>query len=81
MPDALFQTWVVKAAHLQLTHLRNLKAYPERYVFRMEKLPASVVSRVQAMLAMIISTSRDDLSVASPLSCRSSSMEGPSDSQ
>ena len=74
MPDGTFITWILQSAHVQLTHLRNLKMYPERYEFRMKDTPPPVVKILKEMLAMISDTNAgaaksNSIKVTTPKPC------------
>ena len=67
MLDAIFLTWVVMPAHLQLSHFRNLELYRDRFMYRLAKLPVDVLAQLNVMLDMItITTTR--LPTAAPAS-------------
>ena len=67
MLDAIFLTWVVKSAHLQLTHFRNLKLYHNIFMYRLAKLPVDVLAQLTVMLGMI-TISTTSLPTAAPAS-------------
>ena len=67
MLDAIFLTWVVKSAHLQLTHFRNRKLYHNIFMYRLAKLPVDVLAQLTVMLGMI-TISTTSLPTAAPAS-------------
>ena len=57
LPDDIFKTWVVKALHMQVSHLRNLKQYSERYAYRVERFNKNATKsdedKLERLLALI----------------------------
>ena len=53
MSDELFFLWWCKAVHVQLTHLRELKRYPDRFKYRISLLSPEDRSKLEDLMAHI----------------------------
>ena len=51
--DALFITWCIRSMHVQLTHLRMLRAYPARYSYRVMQESLEDQGRLAALVSSI----------------------------
>ena len=53
MNDEMFIWWFCKAAHVQLTHLRDLKRYPQRFAYRVSLLSPDSRCLLTELLSLI----------------------------
>ena len=61
-PSSLFVTWFTKAVHMSLSHVRELKRYPDRFEFRINRLGPADRGKLDALLAQITLGSCDSIS-------------------
>ena len=59
MPGTMFVTWVVTSLHLQISHLRTIKQFQNRYAYRLSKLNQESMEKLQGLLDVIIVASDD----------------------
>eukprot|EP00974_Lingulodinium_polyedra_P128284 11205463-Lingulodinium_polyedra.AAC.1 len=64
MPDSLFVTWLVKAVHMQFSHIRELKQYQKRFHYRIMQLNDDQMTQFNKLMAAIsLSNLEDDESM------------------
>ena len=52
-PDSIFVTHLTKCLHIQLTHIRDMKRYPDRFTYRIQKLVPADYNRLMTLLSKV----------------------------
>ena len=53
MNDEFFVLWLCKVTHTQISHLRSLKQFPDRFSYRLNKLDAPQLTSLNALFALM----------------------------